>query len=226
MLLFLPYAIVTPSTLASSALSAHAHLCAIDIGDVDRPRCRDAARTRDVGRQRVAADRRPARHGARPRVGQLCRIGPSLDRVSISDIKDLRQSRERCGDAMPPPARLAACGLHWVSASSNQDAKACEGGEMRGCENLGYNYLRGNGVSQDGRVAVKLFEKGCEARPKSPQYLRLSPSMRKRSVMGCRATPGGLGGFGLLRVGMGGSREQAVIVAHRPTDIEGKRGLW
>jgi len=93
MLLFLPYAIVTPSTLASSALSAHAHLCAIDIGDVDRPRCRDAARTRDVGRQRVAADRRPARHGARPRVGHSVESARVLT-VSPSPTSKICGNRE------------------------------------------------------------------------------------------------------------------------------------
>ena len=39
--------------------------------------------------------------------------------------------------------------------------KACDGGEMLGCNNLGVMYDNGNGVEKNEQKAVKLYEKVC-----------------------------------------------------------------
>ena len=39
--------------------------------------------------------------------------------------------------------------------------KACDGGEMLGCTNLGYLYSHGKGVIQDIQKANLLWEKAC-----------------------------------------------------------------
>ena len=40
--------------------------------------------------------------------------------------------------------------------------KACDGGEMLGCSNLGSRYAIGNGVEKDLGKAVELFKKACD----------------------------------------------------------------
>ena len=40
--------------------------------------------------------------------------------------------------------------------------KVCDGGEMRGCYNLGVMYTNGNGVEKDLGKAVQLFKKACD----------------------------------------------------------------
>ena len=40
--------------------------------------------------------------------------------------------------------------------------KACDGGEMNGCYNLGVMYTNGNGVEKDFSKAVELFKKACD----------------------------------------------------------------
>ena len=40
--------------------------------------------------------------------------------------------------------------------------KACDGGDMRGCHNLGVMYEKGNGVEKDLGKAVQLFKKACD----------------------------------------------------------------
>ena len=40
--------------------------------------------------------------------------------------------------------------------------KACDGGNMLGCHNLGIMYTNGNGVKKDFSKAVELFKKVCD----------------------------------------------------------------
>ncbi|MCI7024230.1 MAG: hypothetical protein MR964_08450, partial [Campylobacter sp.] len=40
--------------------------------------------------------------------------------------------------------------------------KACDGGDMLGCSNLGSRYAIGNGVEKDLGKAVELFKKACD----------------------------------------------------------------
>ena len=40
--------------------------------------------------------------------------------------------------------------------------QACEGGEMRGCYNLGVMYRTGTGVTQDLARAVSLYQEACD----------------------------------------------------------------
>ena len=40
--------------------------------------------------------------------------------------------------------------------------KACDGGEMLGCTNLGVMYANGNGVEKDFSKAVELYKKACD----------------------------------------------------------------
>ena len=40
--------------------------------------------------------------------------------------------------------------------------KACDGGNMRGCSNLGSRYAIGNGVEKDLGKAAELFKKACD----------------------------------------------------------------
>ena len=40
--------------------------------------------------------------------------------------------------------------------------KACDGGEVLGCFNLGIMYATGNGVEKDFGKAVQLFKKACD----------------------------------------------------------------
>ena len=40
--------------------------------------------------------------------------------------------------------------------------KACDGGEMHGCGNLGTMYVKGEGVEEDLDKAVQLFKKACD----------------------------------------------------------------
>ena len=40
--------------------------------------------------------------------------------------------------------------------------KACDGGNMLGCTNLGVMYTNGNGVEKDFSKAVQLFKKACD----------------------------------------------------------------
>ncbi|MCI6564383.1 tetratricopeptide repeat protein, partial [Campylobacter sp.] len=40
--------------------------------------------------------------------------------------------------------------------------KACDGGNMSGCFNLGIMYANGNGVEKDLGKAVELFKKACD----------------------------------------------------------------
>ena len=40
--------------------------------------------------------------------------------------------------------------------------KACDGGDMRGCFNLGTMYANGNGVQKDFSKAAQLFKKACD----------------------------------------------------------------
>ena len=40
--------------------------------------------------------------------------------------------------------------------------KACDGGEMYGCYNLGTIYANGNGVEKDFSKAAELFKKACD----------------------------------------------------------------
>ncbi len=39
--------------------------------------------------------------------------------------------------------------------------KACDGGKMMGCSNLGASYAMGTGVPQDYGKAAALYEKAC-----------------------------------------------------------------
>ena len=39
--------------------------------------------------------------------------------------------------------------------------KACDGGEVRGCFNLGFMYTNGNGAEEDFSKAAELFKKAC-----------------------------------------------------------------
>ena len=41
--------------------------------------------------------------------------------------------------------------------------KACDGGNMLGCTNLGVMYTNGNGVEKDFSKAVQLFKKACDS---------------------------------------------------------------
>ena len=40
--------------------------------------------------------------------------------------------------------------------------KACDGGDMEGCFNLGGAYFNGDGVARDIDKAMKLFQKACD----------------------------------------------------------------
>ena len=40
--------------------------------------------------------------------------------------------------------------------------KACDGGNMRGCYNLGLMYEKGKGVEEDFSKAAQLFKKACD----------------------------------------------------------------
>uniref|UniRef100_UPI0026F2B4C3 tetratricopeptide repeat protein n=1 Tax=Campylobacter showae TaxID=204 RepID=UPI0026F2B4C3 len=40
--------------------------------------------------------------------------------------------------------------------------KACDGGELRGCNNLGTLYVKGQGVNQDYQKAAQLYQKACD----------------------------------------------------------------
>ena len=40
--------------------------------------------------------------------------------------------------------------------------KACDGGNMRGCYNLGVMYADGNGVEKNEQQAVELYKKACD----------------------------------------------------------------
>ncbi|MBM4127742.1 MAG: sel1 repeat family protein, partial [Nitrospira sp.] len=40
--------------------------------------------------------------------------------------------------------------------------KACDGGDTKGCFNLGWMYDEGNGVKQDSFEAVAFYRKGCD----------------------------------------------------------------
>ena len=40
--------------------------------------------------------------------------------------------------------------------------KACDGGNMLGCTNLGVMYTNGNGVEKDFSKAAQLFKKACD----------------------------------------------------------------
>ena len=40
--------------------------------------------------------------------------------------------------------------------------KACDGGNMRGCYNLGVMYTNGDGVEKDFSKAAELFKKACD----------------------------------------------------------------
>ena len=40
--------------------------------------------------------------------------------------------------------------------------KACDGGNMRGCYNLGFMYQNGTGVPQDINQALRLYRQACE----------------------------------------------------------------
>ncbi|MDY4154533.1 tetratricopeptide repeat protein, partial [Campylobacter sp.] len=46
--------------------------------------------------------------------------------------------------------------------SSFDVKKACDGGDMLGCSNLGSRYAIGNGVEKDLGKAVELFKKACD----------------------------------------------------------------
>ena len=46
--------------------------------------------------------------------------------------------------------------------SSFDAKKACDGGDMLGCSNLGSRYAIGNGVEKDLGKAVELFKKACD----------------------------------------------------------------
>ena len=53
------------------------------------------------------------------------------------------------------------------AVSACQDAEslyrqACDGGEMRGCNNLGVMYQFGDGVTQDLALALSLYQRACE----------------------------------------------------------------
>jgi len=41
-------------------------------------------------------------------------------------------------------------------------AKACHGGDAKGCSNLGFMYVNGQGVKQDYSKAKELFSKACD----------------------------------------------------------------
>ena len=51
-----------------------------------------------------------------------------------------------------------------VDGEFTESKKACDGGIMSGCENLGLIYLLGDGVEQNTEEAKKLFEKACKKR--------------------------------------------------------------
>jgi TPR repeat protein len=40
--------------------------------------------------------------------------------------------------------------------------KACDGGQMNGCANLGYSYWIGRGVSRDRQKGSRLLKKACD----------------------------------------------------------------
>ena len=40
--------------------------------------------------------------------------------------------------------------------------KVCDGGEMRGCRDLGVMYADGNGAEKDFKKAAELFKKACD----------------------------------------------------------------
>ena len=40
--------------------------------------------------------------------------------------------------------------------------KACDGGEMLGCYNLGVSYENGHGVRKDAAKAKQLYGRGCD----------------------------------------------------------------
>ncbi|MDD7323120.1 MAG: sel1 repeat family protein, partial [Campylobacter lanienae] len=40
--------------------------------------------------------------------------------------------------------------------------KACDGGDMSGCGNLGSMYADGNGVEKNEQKAVELYKKACD----------------------------------------------------------------
>ena len=62
---------------------------------------------------------------------------------------------------------LIALMLLGLGTSASADAfadnkKACDGGDMAGCYNLGVRYADGQGVKQDEFKAVKLYTKACD----------------------------------------------------------------
>ena len=40
--------------------------------------------------------------------------------------------------------------------------KACDGGEMVGCSNLGVMYYKGDDVAQNKKIAMDLFKMACD----------------------------------------------------------------
>lgn len=46
--------------------------------------------------------------------------------------------------------------------AANLWQKACEGGDMLGCKNLGVLYDQGQGVRQDKRVAKEYYGRACD----------------------------------------------------------------
>jgi hypothetical protein len=73
------------------------------------------------------------------------------------------------------------CGLaaSHAWADSKQDAaardkKACDGGEMKGCTNLGVDYDSGEGVPMDVVRAAALYKQACDGRHMKGCYNRAS----------------------------------------------------
>jgi len=65
-------------------------------------------------------------------------------------------------------AGLVDDGLKAYNSGNKQKAaklytKACDGGIMEGCYNLGVLYSNGDGVRQDKQKAVKLYSKACDS---------------------------------------------------------------
>ena len=64
-------------------------------------------------------------------------------------------------------ANLTNDGLYEYTKGNRQKAsqlfkKACDGGDMKGCYNLGFLYANGQGVKQNRQKAKELFGKACD----------------------------------------------------------------
>jgi hypothetical protein len=87
--------------------------------------------------------------------------------LATTDVSELEKAA-RYGD--PTAALLAGWAYDFGAGGVAQDRKksvgfyavSCEGGNLRGCSNLGGQYANGEGVAEDDAEANRLFRQACE----------------------------------------------------------------